>query len=97
LIEAGIYGFGRATTYELMNTYAIKMAGVFMISSCTLFLRLKLAPRWIVFLGYALALLLLLSIGYIAWVSVVFPSWVLLVSVYILIENYRRKAASAAS
>jgi hypothetical protein len=72
-----------------MNTYAIKMAGVFMISSCTLFLRLKLAPRWIVFLGYGLALLLLFSIGYISWAALVFPLWTLLVSVYILIENYR--------
>jgi hypothetical protein len=97
MIETGIYGFGRATTYELMNTYAIKMAGVFMISSCTLFLRLKLAPRWMVFLGYALALLLLFSIGYIAWASLVFPLWTLLISVYILIENYGRKATPAVS
>jgi hypothetical protein len=97
MIDAGAYGYGRATTYELTNTYAIKMAGVFMISSCTLFLRLNLAPRWMVFLGYALALLLLLSIGYISWISLVFPLWVLLISVYILIENYRRKAAPVAS
>jgi len=97
IIDTGLYGYGRATTYELMNTYAIKMAGVFMISSSTLFLRLKLAPRWMVFLGYALALFLLLSIGYISWISLVFPLWVLLLSVYILIENYRRKAAPAVS
>ena len=93
VIDAGLYGYGRATTYELMNTYAIKMAGVFMISSCTLFARLKLTPRWMVLLGYALALFLLLSIGFISWISVVFPLWVLLISVYILIENFRRKAA----
>ena len=68
-----------------------------MISSCTLFLRLKLAPRWMVFLGYALALLLLLSIGYISWISLVFPLWTLLISVYILIENYRRSKVSAVS
>jgi hypothetical protein len=97
MIEAGMYGFGRATTYELMNTYAIKMAGVFMISSCTLFLRLRLAPRWLVFLGYALALFLLLSIGYISWISLVFPLWVLMISVYILIENFRRRPAHAVS
>jgi hypothetical protein len=94
-IDTGLYGYGRATTYELMNTYAIKMAGVFMISTCTLFLRLKLAPRWMVFLGYALALLLLLSISRYSWISLVFPLWTLLISVYILIENVRRKAAPA--
>ena len=97
IIDTGLYGYGRATTYELMNTYAIKMAGVFMISTCTLFLRLKLAPRWIVYLGYALALCLLLSIGFISWISLVFPLWTLLISVYILIENYHRKAVPVAS
>jgi hypothetical protein len=95
VIDTGLYGYGRATTYELMNTYAIKMAGVFMLSSCTLFLRLKLAPRWMVYLGYALALCLLLSIGLISWIALVFPLWTLLISVYILIENFRRKAAPA--
>jgi hypothetical protein len=96
LVTDNTYGFGRAMTYELTNIYAIKMAGVFMISTCTLFLRLKLMPRWMAFLGYALALLLLLSIGYIAWISVVFPLWTLLLSVFILIENYRRRTEPAA-
>jgi hypothetical protein len=95
VIDTGLYGYGRATTYELMNTYAIKMAGVFMLSSCTLFRRLKLAPRWIVLLGYALALLLLLSIGFVSWISLVFPLWTLLISVYILIENFHKKETHA--
>jgi hypothetical protein len=95
IVDSGLYWFGRATTYELMNTYAVKMAGVFMLSSCTLFVRLKLAPRWMVYLGYALALCLLLSIGFISWISLVFPLWTLLISVYILIENFRRRAAPA--
>jgi hypothetical protein len=90
MIESDVYGFGRATTYELTNTYAIKMAGVFMISTCTLFLRLKLAPRWMAFLGYALAIFLLFSIGFIAWASLVFPLGTLLLSVYILTENLGR-------
>ena len=43
------------------------------------------------FLGYALALILLLSVGRIEWILMVFPLWVLLISVYILIENLRGK------
>jgi hypothetical protein len=97
LIDTGLYGYGRATTYELMNTYAIKMAGVFMLSSCTLFARLKLAPRWMVLLGYVLALCLLLRLGYISWISVVFPLWVLLTSLYILIDNLRRPSPAPAT
>jgi hypothetical protein len=95
LMDDNTYGFGRAMTYELTNTYAIKMAGVFMISTCTVFLRLRLMPRWMAFLGYALALLLLLSIGYNSWVSLVFPAWTLLLSIFILIENYRRRSEPA--
>ena len=74
----------------ILNTYAIKMAGVFMISTATLFLRTKVTPRWMALLGYALALLLLVSISRLSGIIVVFPLWILLISIYILIENYRR-------
>ena len=39
LISSGVYTFGRTLTYELMTVYTMKMAGVFMISTCTLSLR----------------------------------------------------------
>jgi hypothetical protein len=91
------YGFARATTYVILNTYAIKMAGVFMISTCTLFLRTKVTPRWMALLGYVLALLLLVSISRSSWAFLVFPLWILLISVYILIENYRRGTGVAVS
>ena len=63
LLNSETYAFARAATYVILNTYAIKMAGVFMISTCTLFLRTKVTPRWMALLGYALALLLLVSIS----------------------------------
>ena len=90
LVESGIYAYNRAVTYEIMNVYAMKMAGVFMISTCTLSLRTGIFPRWMAFLGLALALFLLFSIGFFSWVSLVFPLWVLLISVYILLVNFRR-------
>jgi hypothetical protein len=97
LINSETYGFARAVTFVVMNTYAIKMAGVFMISTCTLFLRTKVTPRWMALLGYALALLLLVSISHVSWIFLVFPLWILLISVYILIENYRRGPDTTAS
>jgi hypothetical protein len=90
LVESGIYAYNRAVTYEIMNVYAMKMAGVFMISTCTLSLRTGIFPRWMAFLGLALALFLLFSIGFFSWASLVFPLWVLLISVYILLVNFRR-------
>ena len=70
-----------------MNVYGIKMAGVFMFSTSTILLRTSVVPRWIAFLGYGLGGVLLLSIGIIRWIPLVFPIWVLLISVAILIEN----------
>jgi hypothetical protein len=90
LIASGIYSFGRVITYEIMNVYTMKMAGLFMISTCTLSLRTGIFPRWMAFLGMALALFLLLSLGFFYWAPLVFPLWVLLISVYILVVNLRR-------
>jgi hypothetical protein len=90
LVGSEIYAFARAATYVILNTYAIKMAGVFMISTGTLFLRTRVTPRWMALLGYALALILLVSISRLSGIIVVFPLWILLISIYILIGNYRR-------
>lgn len=96
LLQSGGYAYGRAMTYVILNTYSMRMAGVFMISSCTLFLRLRVTPRWMALLGYALALALLLSISRFSWISLVFPLWVLMISIQILIENARGKKDSMA-
>ena len=87
VMESGTYTFGRTVAYHITNVYAVKMAGVFMISTSTLSIRTRIIPRWMAFLGYALALLLILSIGYFQWTLLVLPLWVLLVSCYILIVN----------
>jgi len=87
LMESGTYTFGRTVVYQIINVYAVKMAGVFIISTCTLSIRTGIFPRWMAFLGYALALLLILSIGYFQWTLLVLPLWVLLVSCYIVYVN----------
>lgn len=96
LTESGTYGYGRALTYVFLNTYAMRMAGVFMISTCTLFVRTKVMPRWLAWLGYVLALVLLLSISHYSWSAAIFPLWVLLVSAYILFEIPRGRAGALA-
>jgi hypothetical protein len=100
LLASGFYDFGRTLANQLMTNYAVRMQGVFMISTCTLFIRTRVIPRWMSWLGYALALLMLLrisSIDRIGWVSLFFPLWILLISVYILIDNYRKKAVPTAA
>jgi hypothetical protein len=46
-------------------------------------------PRLLAFLTYGLALVLLVSIGPSLWVTLIFLTWVLTVSIYILILNLR--------
>ena len=53
-------------------------------------IRTGVIARWIAFLGYAFALFLLLSGRYIEWILMLFPLWVLLVSIHILIDNLRQ-------
>ena len=93
LAEAGLYRFGRTVTYEIMNVYAMKMAGVFMMTTCTLSLRTAIFPRWMAYIGFALALFLLLSLGIVYWAPLVFPLWVLLISIHILRANLGRRGA----
>jgi hypothetical protein len=94
LIESGIYTFARTVVYVIVNIYAMKMAGVFMISTCTIAIRIRIFPRWAAFLGYALAVLLLLSSGLLSWAPLVFPLWILVISVYILFTNLRPGVAA---
>jgi len=87
VMPSGTYAVARAQIYVAMNTYGIKMAGVFMFSTSTILVRTGIVRRWIPFLGFALAITLLLSIGAIQWIPLVFPAWVFLISADILIQN----------
>ena len=95
LIDSGLYTFIRTVMYRISNIYAIRMAGVFMISLATISVRTRIMHRGLAFLTYGLALVLLFSIGYSLWVTLIFPAWVLIISVYILVLNLRSKAAAA--
>ena len=73
LVTSGAWAAGRHTAYELMNVYAMRMAAVFTLATSTILLRTGLAPRWLVVSGYAVAILLLLTVGFFAWIELIFP------------------------
>jgi hypothetical protein len=89
MIDASTFHFARATVYIVVNAYAVKMACVFMISTSTVVIRTGIAPRWLAVLGFLLAAILLVGSYYISWSIAVFPVWVLLLSIHILIYNLR--------
>ena len=87
LIQSGAYALGRAEIQQAMHIFAMKMAAVFMTTTSTISLQARAFPRWMAVLGYVFALLLLVSVGTVEWIPLVFPLWVLLISVHILKEN----------
>jgi hypothetical protein len=91
LPQTPTYLFNRVFIFQIINVYGLRMAGVFMLSLGTIWVRTKIMPRSIVFLTYGLALLELLGLNLSLWYSLVFPCWVFLISVSILIFNFRQK------
>lgn len=96
LDEGGVITFGRTVVYTITNVYAIRMAGVFMLSLGTIWIRTRTMPRGFVIITYVLALALLVVINFSLWVIMVFPAWVMAVSIYILAVTMRTNPAAAA-
>ena len=94
---AGSAAFAIAFAYSIVNVYMVKMAGVFMISTSTVAVYTRFAPRWLAIAGYVLSLILLFGSYYLSWCFVVFPIWVFLISLFILMENMRRPSDAAIS
>jgi hypothetical protein len=88
-------GFASSTTYlyarlivaQIFNVYALRMAAIFLISQATLWMRTGVMPKWMALLTYVVALVLLFVVTQASWVILVFPAWVFMVSVYILVTH----------
>lgn len=87
LIESGLYIYTRSLIWQILNIYAIRMASVFMISLGTIWVRTRIMPLWLALLTYIGALVLMVTVSYTVLVTLVFPFWVLVISVYILFLN----------
>ena len=85
MVASGFYEFARDAIYALSNTFAVRMAGVFMLSTGTIWWRSGAVPRWVVGLTYGLAVLQVFGPGISLWTTLVFPLWVLIVSVHFLV------------
>jgi hypothetical protein len=88
-VDSNVLIYSQAIMYKLNNVYALKMAGMHMIVLGTMWIRTKVMPRWIALISYALALVLLFTVGYIPRFTLIFPVWVLVISIYILYLNFR--------
>ncbi len=64
-----------------------------MVTTSTIALYTRLTPRWLAIGGYIIAFVLIVGSYYFDWSLLVFPLWVLLVSVSILRETEKEAAS----
>ena len=62
----------------------MRMAAVFTLTTVTIARRTQIVSRWLNVAGIAAALVLLIGVGISAWVELLFPAWILALSVDIL-------------
>jgi len=91
MIESGIYTYARQVMYRVLNIFGIRMAGVFMLSLATIWIRTGIVNRYLAYLTYIFATVLLLVLSLSLWIILVFPVWVFVISVYILVLNLRMR------
>ena len=89
-----VWAFGRDSTQILVSVYAMRMAAVFTLSVSTVGLRTRAIPRWVALVGYAVALVLMVAAGEHRWSQLIFPLWVLLLSLVILLTRPATTAES---
>lgn len=81
------YSFTRAIIDQVFNGYALKMAGLFMSALASLWRKTRVMPRSLALGTYALSILLLVSVSHNLWLTLLFPGWVLLISIFILVTG----------
>jgi hypothetical protein len=87
VLEDSVYAFSRSITRTIVTSYAMRMAGVFMMTQATIWARTGTMPRWLFIATYLLAITLLLTVSQSILAVLIFPAWVFGVSVYILIAG----------
>jgi hypothetical protein len=89
------YSYARQAVGQLLSIFAVRMAAIFLLSQAVLWLRTKVMPRWMALLAVLGFLVLMFVYSQAFWLVLVFPAWVGLVSVYILITHLRGRPTPA--
>jgi len=88
-VATHLYIFAFTLMNEIIGNYALRVASIYMFSICTLWTKTGAMPRWLTIFTYILAFGFLITAQSIREAKYIFPAWVFLVSVYILILNYK--------
>ncbi|MBV8992304.1 MAG: hypothetical protein JO287_01050 [Pseudonocardiales bacterium] len=83
----------RNITNSLLDGYSMRMAAVFTLTTVTITRRTGIVARWLTIAGVACALALMIGIGISPWVELVFPAWILALSLDILAAGPQRNTS----
>lgn len=79
----------------LMGSFGTRMAAVFTLVVTTAARRAGLLPKWLVVVGYLFPIVLLVSPPSMRWIVLLFPTWVMLLSIHILVVDRNRRDGGA--
>ena len=86
-----------ALSISLLSTFGIRMAAVFTFVVTNLGRRTGIVPGWLVVLGYVTTVILLLSPPRTIWATLLFPAWVFVFSVHLLVVSFQTPPETPAS
>ena len=90
---ADVLALSRNLTTSLLSVYALRMAAVFTLTTVTIARRTQIVSRWLTAAGLACAGVLMVGIGISPWVELVFPAWILALSLDVLTAGLRASSA----
>ncbi len=91
-----VLSLGRNATSILLNVYCMRMAAVFTITTVTIARRTQIIPGWLGAAGLLAALVLLVGTGISGWAALLFPAWILALSIHILATGPQVPAGTTA-
>ncbi len=68
----------------ILFVFAMRMAAIFVFTTSTMARHAKILPTWFLVVGYAVGLFLLLSACFYRWLTLVFPVWLLCLTVLLM-------------
>jgi len=87
--EPSTLALGRSVTSTLLNVYSMRMAAVFTLTTVNIARHTEIVSRWLLIAGLATALVLLVGVGISPWTELLFPAWILALSIDILTATRR--------
>lgn len=73
----------------ILFVFAMRMAAMFVFTTCTVSRHASILPGWFLWIGYAVGLFLLLSASFYRALSLVFPLWLLCLAVLLMLRARR--------